>query len=106
MSFVSESCQHPCGDMAPKFRRGLDCREGAGTVIGSHLLMPVPAEDLGEDKKKSYGETWGQRADVTGLPRIKASWGQRKMRRPGRQKEHWRKPGDPGARPAASQVME
>lgn len=55
MSFVSESCQHPCGDMAPKFRRGLDCREGAGTVIGSHLLMPVPAEDLGEDKKNHMG---------------------------------------------------
>lgn len=84
---------------------GLDWREGAGTVIGSHLLMPVPVKDLGEDKK-SCGEMWGQRADVTGLPRIKASWGQRNMRRPGRQKELWRKSGDPGARPAAPQVME
>ena len=83
---------------------GLDWREGAGTVIGSHLLVPVPAKDLGEDKK-SCGETWGQRADITGLSRIKASWGE-SQETLAHVQQHHRSWNDSGARAAERQPLD
>ena len=93
-SFMSGSCQRPCGDVAPKFRRGLDWREGAGTVIWESLTYACASGRLGRSQKKSHVGRHGDRGQmsphVIGLPRIKASWGQRKTRRPGRQKGLWR----------------